>query len=215
MVRILRPPPGQGIVDDYDDPSNQMPICGNSTTGSSLAAAMIFIGCGEAIITFIIAAYGATLSTFTFVRSVISARKLVKISWEADIERGPDGKPTGRFLKVTIVNIGSRSVVVNGPEINFHVGAVPLFSPIRGDDTQFPAELKDGGVAIVRNIKLEEVTKLLAASLRVGMESVTVSCTSSTGERYFGNSIIIDVAKGVFDFEEFLAKHSDPFAKWN
>jgi hypothetical protein len=142
------------------------------------------------IITLSIAGYGALLSTFNLLQSIMSTRKLIKVDCQWGIEF--DGGTNERVLTFTIVNHGARPVVVNAPMIVFPGGMLEA----RGEGSKFPRALKDGEIAVVKDMPLKRVIENLKL---VGLERrvvVRTSCTSSTGQIYFGNSLVIDMERG-------------------
>jgi hypothetical protein len=148
------------------------------------------------IITLIIAGYGAILSTFVLVRTVRNERRLVKVECYCTMEVMPGGDFVPVDLHATIVNLGSRPVVVNDPQLEVLSSEFgKAWIVLKGEGPIFPVELQDGAIVELKKIKLCGVIDQLKMMRCSGKLSLRASCTNSQGKRYFGNFVEIDMDK--------------------
>lgn len=144
------------------------------------------------IITFVIASYGAALSTFNLYRSVVNERRRIVIKQSTGWYTYPQslGPP---MACIEIVNRGRRPVVVNLPQLQLpNHKSMTMMNADGGHD--FPKRLDDGEAASVR-IGYD----LIAESLRnfgySGEIVLRPLCTDSTGKTFRGKQWKFNVDK--------------------
>ena len=135
------------------------------------------------IVTFIIAAYGAILSSIVFVRSVRKERRRIKV--RAIVENG-------WWVTLSVVNDGFRPVIVNAPKFELANGA--SLSLVGGGYDDFPKQLGDGEEASLVE-PLADLGEKIKAAGYVGNVALRPYCTDSVGNLYFGKKFRLKRAK--------------------
>jgi hypothetical protein len=122
------------------------------------------------IATFLIAGYGAILSTFVFLRSVTRDRRKVFLR----LSKGARG------LNCEIVNRGTRAVVINQPKLRLPDGRL---LPIHHTHSwlNFPKQLADGEQVIC---DLGPDEKGIAEAGYSGNVTVRAICSDTGGKQY-------------------------------
>jgi hypothetical protein len=136
------------------------------------------------IITFIIALYGAVLSSFVFYRSIVRERRRIVIRQTAAFYTYPQGLgPPMASIEVT--NHGHRPVVVRAPQLE--LPNKKNMALINADGIQdFPKRLDDGETAGVR-MQYDIITESLREAGYSGHIILRPTCTDSTGKTFKGD----------------------------
>jgi hypothetical protein len=136
------------------------------------------------IITLIIAAWGACLSTFVYLQSVWKERRHVVVIRSPAFFAYPDGNVGTQQTQIEVVNHGHRPVVVSAPTIRLpnkkHMNLVGAKGAM-----DFPKRLEDGESASLY-IGDADITRALKRAGYSGVVALWPTCTDKTGNRYWG-----------------------------
>jgi hypothetical protein len=142
------------------------------------------------IITFIIALYGAVLSSFVFYRSMMREQRRIVIRQTSAFYTYPQGLGPP-MASIEVANHGHRPVVVNAPQLELPGKKNMLL--IKADGIQdFPKRLEDGESAGVR-MQYDVIAESLREAGYSGRIILRPICTDSTGKKFKGNKWKFDI----------------------
>jgi hypothetical protein len=147
------------------------------------------------VLLFLLAVYGAALSTFNWRRSVRKSRREVQVSVSTAMPTYNDGRLGPCFAKVEATNAGHRAVTITALSLELTTGE-RLFSAIPDafpgmQDTSLPAALSDGQSAHLF-ISYRDIAAALIQNGRRGMTKLTPVCNDSVGGIYKGDPWEVD-----------------------
>lgn len=135
-----------------------------------------------ALITALIAVYGAALSTYTFILNLREKQRQVSVSLSGGFltYRRDVSEP---MLFVEIRNPGARTVTINVPAIRLPDGKSMVFlSP--DSDVSFPYELKEGGKDCRVWMEMREMARELLRAGYSGKVKVSAEVKDGAGKVY-------------------------------
>lgn len=144
---------------------------------------------------FLLAFYGAALSTFNWRQSIRKDRRMIDIGFSTEIPTYSDGTLGSALIKVEATNIGHRTVTVKTLAIELPRGE-RIFPMVPNQipgliDTVLPISLSDGQSAQLRMSYLE-IANVLLDSSRKGKTKIIPVCEDSAGGVYKGKSWAVD-----------------------
>jgi hypothetical protein len=149
------------------------------------------------LVIFLLAIYGAGLSTFNLIQAVRKDRRRVSVRYSTVMPTY--GGTVGRcFAKVEAVNVGHRPVTITSLSFELPSGAklvsfdsdqLPGFP-----DTRLPAVLSDGQTAHA-TISYADIAGALVSAGRTGKTRLTPYCEDTVGKVYRGEAWLADPAE--------------------
>ena len=140
------------------------------------------------VVIFVLAIYGAVLSTFNLTQAVRKERRRVSVRHSTVMPTY--GSTLGRcYVKIEAVNVGHRPVTIKTLTLELESGA-KLF-PFQSDqlpglpDTRLPAVLSDGQTAHLM-IPYAEIASALVSAGCAGKTPLTPYCEDTIGNTYRG-----------------------------
>jgi hypothetical protein len=143
------------------------------------------------IITFVIALYGAGLSTFNLFDSLKKEKRRIVVSCEPTFYAYPDGNVGTQQTSIKIANHGQRAVVVNAPKLRMPNGKFMFLAGADGAK-KFPKRLEDGD-SVSLTIPDSEISKTLVRAGYSGNVKLRPQCTDQTERRYRGKALMFTV----------------------
>jgi hypothetical protein len=146
------------------------------------------------VVLFLVAVYGAVLSTFNWRQAVKKDRRNIKVVASSAVPTLESGALGPCFAKVEAVNVGHRPVTITALTFELPTGGrLATFAPdgLPGaPDTRLPATLADGQSAHVF-MSYREIAIALLKSGR-GKTRLTPVCDDSAGGTYRGDPWNVD-----------------------
>jgi hypothetical protein len=143
------------------------------------------------VITFVIAVYGAVLSSIVFYRSIVKERRRVVITQSAAFYAYPQGLgPPMAAIEVT--NHGYRPVVVSAPQLQLDNGQHMVLMNADGIH-EFPKRLEDGETAQIR-MRYDVIAESLRGAGYSGKVILRPTCSDSTGKLFRGKKWKFDIS---------------------
>jgi hypothetical protein len=149
------------------------------------------------LVIFLLAIYGACLSTFNLIQAARKDRRRVSVRYSTVMPTY--GGTLGRcFAKVEAVNVGHRPVTITTLTFELKSGAKLLsFSPDRlagFPDTRLPTVLSDGQPAHA-TIPYADIADALVSAGFTGKTPLTPYCEDTVGNVYRGEAWLADPAE--------------------
>jgi hypothetical protein len=144
------------------------------------------------IVTFVIAIYGAFLSTFNLRQALNKERRQIFVTYTPAFLAYGDGNTSTQMTSIDIVNHGYRPVVAVAPTVRMPNGENMSFVGVP-DFRNFPRKLEDGE-SVSMMIPNDEVAKVLRANGYSGKVKLWPNCKDRTGKRYWSKKWIFDLA---------------------
>jgi hypothetical protein len=132
------------------------------------------------VVTLIIAAYGAILSTIVLIQSVRKERRCINVEISPTFYRYADGQLSTQMASIDVINRGHRTVSVGPPCIRMPNGKFLVFPGVRGFAT-FPKRLEDGEKAWL-SVKYSEISDALKKNGYKGKVTMRPACRD--GDRH-------------------------------
>jgi hypothetical protein len=142
------------------------------------------------VITFVIAAYGAALSTFNLIQAIRKERRKVVIK-QMGAMYGPPLDHIPLMASFEVINLGHRPVVVRAPTVQVPNGQFMAFVNADGFE-QFPKKLEDGESVEMR-VRYQVIADALKKDGFSGIVPLRTCCTDTTGKRFWGERWKLDV----------------------
>jgi len=135
----------------------------------------------SAIITAIVAIYGAALSTYIFITNLRQRRRQLTVTLTKGFRTSAQGLSPPMFI-ITVANPGNRAVSIDTPYIELPDRATLVWlEPL--SDVRFPYELEEGKNCHVW-AEIEEVTGELVKKGHSGTVKLTAKVRDRTGKIY-------------------------------
>ena len=136
------------------------------------------------IITLLIAAYAAVLSTFNWRRAVRNEKRRVLVKHSGDFLVYPNGNISTQLFSIKAVNVGHRTVVVTAPAIRMPDGKFLNPTSAHGY-AAFPKRLEDGENAEIR-VEAQKIADALITAGHRGFVTLRPACYDKTDTLHLG-----------------------------
>jgi len=137
---------------------------------------------GTAIVTAIVALYGAGLSTYILIANRKEKQRQLSVSFSTgSLTYGTELSPQMLFINIT--NPGNRAVTIYSPSIKLPDSRQMFFRDPQQADVGFPHELKEGKNCRVW-IEMKELAMQLAAEGYPGKVHLSAKVEDATGKSY-------------------------------
>lgn len=144
------------------------------------------------IVTFVIAVYGAILSSVVFYRPVLKERRRIVVTLTTAFYTYPQGLGPP-MAQIEVTNDGHRPVVVSAPKLLLPNGQYMLLMGADGIG-DFPKRLEDGESAGVR-MQYDAIADGLREAGYSGNVALWPVCSDSTGLTFKGDKWEFDISK--------------------
>jgi hypothetical protein len=146
----------------------------------------------ESIITLCIAVYGALLSTYQWIDSVLARKRTIKIEIAKAALAHRVG-PLQPYIVITIRNPGNRSVTINQPIVQIPDKSQVIFHNAIYETT-FPHTIEDGKCCRVL-INPQELEDSLIAKGYNRKCKIRATVTDALGKKYRSGAFVVDPKK--------------------